>query len=186
MQEAILPGEFWFCGPSFELTRPSKDGLRAKDVYHALANLPCRKLILLDACHSGNVAGRGGPKYGNPVRPLSADGVGPVILAACQPRESAWEDALLGLQDVDGRAFGLFAISIIMALEQNFDAADRNKNGDLDAVELADFVRNKVPQMFRLNVQQVVPTETQTPTVMVPMLEQRLLVTIAQKRRGAK
>jgi len=182
LNERVLAGEFWFCGPRFELSRPSKDGLRAKDIYHALANLPCRKLILLDACHSGNVAGKeGGPQNGNPVRPLSADGVGPVILAACQPRESAWEDALLGLQDVDGRAFGLFAIGIIMALEQNFDVADRNKDGNLTTVELSDFVQAKVPQMFKLNVQQVMPKENQRPTVMVPMLEQQLAVPIAQK-----
>jgi WD40 repeat protein len=182
--EAVLPGEFWFCGPRFELTRPSKDGLRAKDVYHALANLPCRKLVLLDACHSGSLAGKAsGPLHGNPVRPLSADGVGPIILAACQPRESAWEDAVIGLQDVDGRAFGLFAISLLMGLEQDFDRADRNKNTELDGVELADFVRTRVPQMFKLNVQQVMPSETQTPTVMVPLLEQRLQAAIAQKKR---
>ena len=112
---------------------------------------------------------------------LTGTETGPVILAACQPRESAWEDALLGLQDVDGRAFGLFAISIIMALEQNFDMADLNKDGNLDAVELSNFVRIKVPQMFQLNVQQVMPLERQTPTMMVPMLEQRLPVPIAQK-----
>ena len=184
LEETVLPGEFWFCGPRFELARPSKDGLRAKDVYDALASLPCRKLILLDACHSGAVTGKAiGPQYGNPVRPLSADGVGPIILAACQPRESAWEDPLIGLQDVEGRAFGLFAISVLSALEHNFDDADRNRNAELDAVELADFVRTKVPKMFAVNIQQVLPLETQSPTVMVPLLEQRLLLTIAQKKQ---
>ncbi|MGH2548115.1 MAG: hypothetical protein ACRDHN_01920, partial [Thermomicrobiales bacterium] len=79
----------------------------------------------------------------------------------------------------------LFAISIIMAMEQDFAKADRNKDTELDAVELSDFVRTSVPKLFRLNIQQVMPLETQTPTVAVPMLEQRTPATIAQKKSSA-
>ena len=44
----------------------------------------------------------------NPVRVLTQDGVGPIILAACRPEESAYENGTIDL----GETFGLFTAAI--------------------------------------------------------------------------
>ena len=190
LKEQLLPGEFWFCGPSFELERPSKDGLRAKELYHALAQLPCRKLVLLDACHSGDVAD-------NPVRILDADGVSPIVFVACKQKQKAFEDALASELFVGGRAYGLFAVSWIMALEDDFEKADRNGNSELDVTELKDYMGAKVPRLFKKFIEPKLEEEnnkaralgqilqdTQTPKVLVPVLERRLRLPLVQKREN--
>src|SRR5262249_14809480 len=80
--DTLAPGSFAFLGPLFDLARPNSTCLTSHDLYDAIISLPCRKLVLLDACHSGTVSI-------SPVRELTRDGVGPVILAACEPNEQA-------------------------------------------------------------------------------------------------
>jgi hypothetical protein len=127
-------GSFAFCSPTFDIRRPDKTGVTSQDLYERLSALPCRKLLLLDACHSGDVLRT------NPVRELTPDAVGPVILAACGPKESAVEDS-------DYRKHGLFTYAIheVLTESPHFLAADLDRNGRLDTDELSAFVKNRVP-----------------------------------------
>jgi WD40 repeat protein len=174
LEETLRPGEFWFCCPLFSVAAPSKDGLRIKEIYDALADLPCRKLVLLDACHSGNVTT---PRDVNLVRALSEGGVGPVVMAACEPRESAWEDRL-----IYDRASGLFTVAILQALDEQFDRAARKKK-HLDLVDLEVYVRRRVPELLD-TIRKSNPNAlkaTQRPSVFLPRLELRERFVVARK-----
>lgn len=130
-------GSFAYCSPTFDIRRPDKTGVTSQDLYERLSALPCRKLLLLDACHSGDVL------QTNPIRDLTPDQVGPVILAACGAKESAVEDS-------DERKHGLFTWAVHEVLTKNvfFAAADLDKNGKLDTDELSTFVKHRVPMLL--------------------------------------
>lgn len=132
--DRLAPGSFAFLGPKFDLRRPNNTAITGEDLYKAIAALPCRKLILLDACHSGSI-------HASPVRELARDGIGPVILAASEPHQAALEYADL---DDQRRANGLFTLAVIRALTEDFDLADRNRDGNVDTDELARYVRQRV------------------------------------------
>jgi WD40 repeat protein len=125
-------GTFTFVGPFFDVRQPKETGLTSERLYQNLIRIPCRKLVLLNACHSGDVTT-------NPVRDLSPDGVGPTILSACEYREPAF------VEDAEG---GPFAQAIEEALNRKFDRADRDHNHVVDSYELVLYVRWRVPQLM--------------------------------------
>jgi WD40 repeat protein len=160
----LPPRSFAFLGPAFDPQRPYDTCVTSKDLYEAIARLPCRKVVLLDACRSGTVAV-------NPVRELTRDGVGPVIVAACQPNEQAIE---FGLID-SNRAYGLFTMAVRRALNEEFDQADGNRDRQLEAGELAAFIKERVPKLVQqlkdLKVEGIKDGDTQVPAEFLPRLE---------------
>ena len=165
----LPPRSFAFLGPSFDPQRPYDTCIISKDLYEAIARLSCRKLVLLDACRSGTVAV-------NPVRELTRDGVGPVIVAACQPNEQAIE---FGLID-NNRAYGLFTMAVRRALGEEFNQADTDRDGQLDAGELAAFIKQRVPKLVQqlkdLKVEGIKDSDTQVPAEFLPRLEAKVPV----------
>jgi hypothetical protein len=165
----LPPRSFAFLGPTFDPQRPYDTCIISKDLYEAIARLSCRKLVLLDACRSGTVAV-------NPVRELTRDGVGPVIVAACQPNEQAIE---FGLID-NNRAYGLFTMAVRRALNEEFNQADANRDGQLDAGELAAYIKQRVPklvqQLKELKVEGIKDSDTQVPAEFLPRLEAKVPV----------
>ena len=57
---------FVFCPPDYDPTKPYRRGSPTKLLFDKLAAIPCRKLLILDACRSG---GRGRRQPGARVRP---------------------------------------------------------------------------------------------------------------------
>ena len=120
----------------------------------------CRKFILLDACHSGDVAS-------HPTRDLVADGVPMLIFSACKPDESSVE------YEQGGRHVALFTQALLEAADflddpadKRFGAADANGDGRLSAGELADYVKRRVPEQFRFVKQHAtIDQESQTPVI---------------------
>jgi hypothetical protein len=107
--------------------------------------LKCRKFILLDACHSGDVAS-------HPTRDLVTDGVPMLIFSACKPDESSIEYGT-----GDGRHIALFTQAIMEAVDfttrpedHRFKLADTNGDGKLTATELAAWIKKRVPEMFQM------------------------------------
>jgi WD40 repeat protein len=144
------PGSFTFCCPKFDIRQPAKTGITSQDLYQALAALPCRKLVLLDCCHAGDILKT------NPIRDLTPDGVGPVILAACGPHEAAVEDTAV-------KKHGLFTWSIheVLTRPELFAQADTDKDGTLDPDELAVFVKSRVPTLLEDVKQEILRKDTQ-------------------------
>jgi WD40 repeat protein len=124
---------FVFCCPRYDPTKPEATGVSSRVLYEKLAAIPCRKLVLLDACHSGEAVA-------NPVRSLTPGGQGPIILAACDRNQLSYENKAFG--------HGLFTFAILEALGERFAQADRNGDGKLDATELYAYVRGRMPTLL--------------------------------------
>lgn len=128
-------GPFVFCGPRYDPKRFDQTGLSSLELYEALADLPCRKLVLVDACHSGGVG------TFDPIRSLTPGGRGPTILASCDPAQESYEDP--AYQN------GLFAYAVLEALGRGFAQADQNGDGVLDSVELYEYTRKRLPELLK-------------------------------------
>ena len=124
---------FIFCCPRFQGDNPEKTGLTSEVLYEKLAAINCRKLVLLDACHSGEAAS-------NPVRGLTPGGQGPVILAACDRNQHSYENPKFG--------HGLFTYCLLEALGERFAKADADGNKKLDTRELYDYARARLPELL--------------------------------------
>jgi WD40 repeat protein len=135
---------FVFCTPTFNIAEPDRTGITSQVLYQELAKLRCRKLVLLDVCHSGLVV--------NPIRGLTPGGKGPTILASCDKTEAAIED--------DKFKHGLFTYALVEALSSKFDVADQDNDGKLDAEELYHYAEKRLPQLF----QELMRGEGQNPT----------------------
>jgi len=121
-------------------------GLDGDEIFHAVRKLPARKIVLLDACHSGSKV--------NPVRKLAPAGMGPVVISACEPHQSARESPAASMfHGFGGRVRGVFSISLLLALDKKFAQAAQGSDpeppadGLLRATKLVDFLRVTVPDM---------------------------------------
>jgi WD40 repeat protein len=130
---------FVFCGPDFDLTRQLETGLSSEVLYDKLAMIAGHKVVILDACHSGEAAV-------NPVRGLVPGGLGPVILAACDRNQFSFE---FPKDDAKNRQHGLFTYAILQALGEKFADADVNHTGVLDAVDLFEYTKKALPGLLK-------------------------------------
>lgn len=168
--DELSPHTFAMLGPSFDLAKPNDTGLTSQRLYEVITRINCHKLILLDACHSGTIA-----VDVNPIRELTRDGVGPVIIAACQPGESALEMEF----NLDDPAFGLFTMTLRRALTEDFDIANSKHDGVLTITQLREYVRTQLPLLVEKIRKEAKPGEmsasdTQTPSFFLPRLEEGL------------
>ena len=166
LEKKIAPHLFVFCTQDFAIDKPLATGLPSEDLYREVRRLNCRTMVLLDACHSGTI-------IEDPVRQLTPEGVGPVILSACEPREAAAEDKTLGRQYTRERADGIFTIALILAFEREFTRADANHDHVLTAAELNDYLRRRVPGLLKARTGD---DQGQHPTGSLPALEKNLPV----------
>lgn len=105
------------------------------DELRRLSALPCRKLFLLDTCHSGNVLPiniDGDQHLKAMVRPLKQDEI--LVLSATDVGQLAVEFEALG--------HGIFTQCLLEALDGKAAAADR---GQVNLRELVDYVEKEVP-----------------------------------------
>jgi uncharacterized caspase-like protein len=133
------PARFVFCGPDFDLNNPTETGISSELLYEKLAAIAGHKVVILDACHSGDAAI-------NPVHGLVPGGQGPVIMAACDRHQVSFE---FPKDDKDGRRHGLFTYAILEALGEKFQEADTNKDGALDAAEIYWYTRKRMPELLK-------------------------------------
>ncbi|HEY7427501.1 MAG TPA: caspase family protein, partial [Gemmataceae bacterium] len=126
--------QFVFCCPDFDQKRLDKTSISARELYQALAKIPGQKVVFLDACRSGHVAGQ-------PARDLTPGGLGPIILAACDRGESSYE--------IQGAPHAVFATAILEAMGERFARADQNGDSRLDARELYDYAARRVPELLQ-------------------------------------
>ncbi len=125
---------FYFCCPDYDPRRPEETGIAHTELYEKLAALRCRKILFLDACHSGEATF-------NPVRSLTPGGLGPIIYAACDRSELAYEHP--------EKKNGLFTLAVLHAFSVGYSDADRDGDGQIDSRELIESVRRTMPVLLR-------------------------------------
>jgi WD40 repeat protein len=169
-------GAFLFAFGDFDLTNLPNTTIGFERLADKFVKMPCHKILLIDACHSG-AAGSSLDTDNNPIRVLTRDGVGPVILTACDPKQSSQEDGS-GTLDPGG-GYGFFSIAIRRIFEDPkiFAAVDKNRDGILDAKELAQGIRSQVKSIVQQLVEErVAGIGGQDPVDFVPRLAERLPV----------
>lgn len=176
--QGLRKGMFFFVPTDFDVRRPLATGVSNDAISAELRTLPCHKIVLLDACRSGAL------RNSDPIRKLAPSGVGPVMIAACEPHQSAIEapDAQSEIW-VEGQAKGLFAISVLQGLSERFNfQADGDQDGLVDAAELVEYTRTEVPRLLNKLLFGVRdPALEQFPSAFLPDLERLLPVA----KRGA-
>ncbi|MBN9121096.1 MAG: caspase family protein [Planctomycetes bacterium] len=148
-------GTFYFCCPDYTPARPGATALSAEELFAALARINCRKVVLIDACHSGRAT------TPNLLRRCVPNGQGPVVMASCDQSELSYEDP--------GAGHGLFTDAVLDALDpdRGFRKADYDTDGQLSPEELFEHVAAKVPVLMK----QLGKTDvTQTPICFPPQL----------------
>jgi hypothetical protein len=177
LKKADLAGlNYLFCFGDVDLSsakRLRETTIDFYQLYKALVKIPCRKLLLLDTCHSGELRQKGVTTH--PIRQLTPDGVGPVIFLACQPEQQALGQPLL---DPRGRVSGLFLIALAMTLDEEFEAADKNGDKKLMPSEIDASLRELVPALVeRLQKAKLLTSnDRQMPVAFIPRLENLLPV----------
>src|SRR5438477_7025550 len=106
---------------------PESSSITSDILYEKLAAIQGRKVVILDACHSGEAAA-------NPVRSLVPGGQGPIIIASCDRNQSSFEDP-------KDKKHGLFTYALIEALGDKFGDADTDNKGELDPRKLYLYTR---------------------------------------------
>jgi WD40 repeat protein len=97
----IKAGTFYFICVDTVPGQP-QTGLRGRDLAEVLQKIPCNKLILMDACHSGD-------RIPDPTRSLNRDGAEFLMFTACKHTEVANEPDLDKIKEVaakDPKKFG--------------------------------------------------------------------------------
>jgi WD40 repeat protein len=130
---------FVFCPRDFNPKKPLETGISRDVLVQKLAAIPCRKLVIFDACHSGVAADSGTTE--SPARELLPQGLGPVVLASCDRNQKSYEDKKFG--------HGLFTKAILEALDKESSKADANGDGYIDQDELILYTRRRVPELLQ-------------------------------------
>ncbi|MEI8374046.1 MAG: caspase family protein [Planctomycetota bacterium] len=149
--KAYKPETFCFVCPNFDTSRPYTTGLHLADLSRLLAQIPCRKLVLLDCCHSGSTS---------TIREVTPDGVGPIILAGCGANEES--------HDIPFLAHGAFTGALIEALGDRFAVADTDRDGILTVDDLFSYVSKRVPKIVELSRPVLGDDAVQTPAAFIP------------------
>ncbi|NND98976.1 MAG: hypothetical protein HKN47_16790 [Pirellulaceae bacterium] len=145
--------------PFARSTGSSSGGINAFTLFDAIANLKCRKLVILDACHSG-----GATEF---IRSLTPDlNVGPTVMVAAQGNEKAWESKQ--------KLHGIYSYSIVKSLTEDFGRADVDQDGKLSALEMHQYSLASVPVLLdNLLSSDAQQRFTQTPALFAPSGETR-------------
>jgi hypothetical protein len=150
--EGYEPGSFFYlCADSNR--KNDTTVLSSRQLYDLLSQIPCRKVVFLDTCRSGDVAS-------NPLRDLTRDGVPLLIFSSCDISQEALEP----LKGVGRIQHGFFTQSILETLKPSADAEGKRRLQPVSARELADSIRGKLQEILREYKQ---PENSQTPVFLL-------------------
>ncbi|MEZ4962064.1 MAG: caspase family protein [Saprospiraceae bacterium] len=126
------------------------------DIIEQLNPLPCRKIVFIDACHSGSfenattASNTGFSEAGNArsatLIALSSADQNTYTLASCRAEESSWEDEKWGNGAFTKAIIGAFQNEKFKDAEGEFSPAE--KDGILTIGELYHYIGRRVPQML--------------------------------------
>lgn len=119
--------------PIASVQRSSEEWHSTDSLFDELASLPCRKLVIMDACHSGGAV--------EMVRALTPDFVvGPTVITAAGKNQFAVE--------VPSKMHGIFTAALLEAAGAKFSQADTDQNKLVTVGELFEYCSRRVPEIF--------------------------------------
>lgn len=130
---------FYFLPHDVESEQVEATGIKYSDVTDVLGSLPCKVIMLLDACHAGGLAKAGlkrrdlQPNLTEFIRELTSESVGVVVFCASQPRESSVES--------DDWRNGAFTEALLEGLGGK---ADYDRNGIITINEINLYLTERV------------------------------------------
>jgi hypothetical protein len=129
---AYQPGSFFYVCTNTQRGKPETH-LTSRRLYDALAEVRCSKLLIVDCCHSGDVAS-------NPLRDLSREGVPFLILSACKNDQAALEPKKGG--------HGLFTQSLLETIADSTTARGKRRARELRANAIGASIRRRLPDLL--------------------------------------
>jgi hypothetical protein len=135
----LLDGDFRVQGDDYSPARQRSTSVSFRnDVVGILESIPCKKIIMIDACHSGGA--RANPEDINfEINKLNSIAKGLTVLASSRGEEQSYEDAVW--------QNGAFTASIIKALRHA--KADADGNGIISMHEISEYVSREVAAMVK-------------------------------------
>jgi hypothetical protein len=136
-------------------------GVTDAEINEALARLPCRTLLVLDTCQSGEEAKK------QQLRNWPGLGLGPLVLAACRSNESSNESDSLGF-DPNQLGHGLLTAALLEPLvgrraldgRRELPDWDRDGDGQLSLGEWRQYLEDRSAQLV-----EELTVDAQHPTV---------------------
>jgi WD40 repeat protein len=142
-----VPGSFYYVSADADVQ--SGKGLQADLIHNELRALRCRKLILLDACHSGAIVS-------DPVTSINRDGAKFLIFSACKPHQESAEpdqEAIKKVKDIDPEVkklrHGLFTEGVLTALGRPESIGKGGRRTPVRANEMATTIEQVVGRLLR-------------------------------------
>jgi WD40 repeat protein len=135
-QAGYQPGSFFYACTDSDIDDPDTV-LSSRQLYEILSQIKCRKLIILDTCHSGDVAS-------NPVRDLMRDGVPWLIFSSCDPKQES-NEPIKGAGRVQ---HGFFTECILETIRPSGKGKRQFRRQPITAGKLADSIRSKMQDLL--------------------------------------
>lgn len=133
-----------------------------RNILEVLSRINCKKLVFLDACHSGG-AKDGYGALSKAVVDLAKTQPGVSTLSSCSSTEKSYEDASWGNGAFTKALLEAFADSECTDVNGRFQA-DTNRDGIIRLGELYEFLRRRVPEL----VKQTIPNAPTSQTPFMP------------------
>jgi WD40 repeat protein len=135
-------GKFYFMTPASSLARPARGSLNWELLSQSLTKIRGRVILLLDACHSGSIVSEYLPPNEDLAHTLAmGKRSGIMVFSASKGRQQSLESP-----DIGG-GYGVFTYSIVKALSETPEEADRDRSGYVEFYELVDFVIREVKNL---------------------------------------
>ncbi|MBK8503364.1 MAG: caspase family protein [Saprospiraceae bacterium] len=132
-------GDFRIQGSDYMPERKSTTSVSYRnDILAYLDELPCKKLILIDACHSGGARSNSSDIL-NAIQDIKKAPRGFAILSSSSRDEESYED--VKWQN------GAFTEGLISGLKEG--RADEDRNGIISLMELEKYLKSEVPNMVK-------------------------------------
>jgi serine/threonine protein kinase len=137
----LIPGTFYFVCADHD-SKDSRTKLFGWQLYEVLAKSPCRKLVILEGCHSGDVAF-------DPLRDLMRDGASFIVFSACAPSQSALETKPDANLPPGVGKHGLFTQCLLDTVGSSTQGAGKTRSTPLTARDLALGIRTRMPVLLK-------------------------------------
>lgn len=133
----MLRDEFYIQGDDYQTGRHRTKAVRYSEMMEILEFIPCKKLIFIDACHSGGAKGVSSSAINDAISDLNAQEGGLTTIVSSDADELSYEDKTW--------KNGAFTEAIVKALDKGKCDTDRNKIVTID--ELFTYLKREVPEM---------------------------------------